>query len=151
MNLINLSVKRPVGTIMFFVGIILLGVIAYLKLSINLLPDLSYPKITVVTDYPGSGPEEIERFITSILEGPLSSISDVKKIDSISKEGLDIITLEFHWGTDMDFALLHTKEQVEGVRQNLPDDCEAPIIMEWDPTASPIMTVIMKSDKRNLN
>lgn len=150
MNLINLSVKRPVGTIMFFVGIILLGVIAYLKLSINLLPDLSYPKITVVTDYPGSGPEEIERFITSILEGPLSSISDVKKIDSISKEGISIITVEFHWGTDMDFALLHTKEQVEGVRQNLPDDCEAPIIMEWDPTASPIMTVIMKSDKRNL-
>lgn len=135
---------------MFFVGIILLGVIAYFKLSINLLPDLSYPKITVVTDYPGSGPEEIERFITSVLEGPLASISDVKKIDSISKEGISIITLEFHWGTDMDFALLHTKEQVEGVRQNLPDDCEAPIIMEWDPTASPIMTVIMKSDKRNL-
>jgi HAE1 family hydrophobic/amphiphilic exporter-1 len=150
MSLINLSVKRPVGTIMFFVGVILLGVIAYLKLSINLLPDLSYPKITVVTDYPGSGPEEIERFISSVLEGPLSSISDIKKIDSISKEGISIITLEFHWGTDMDFALLHTKEQVEGVRQNLPDDCEAPIIMEWDPTASPIMTVIMKSDKRNL-
>jgi len=150
MNLINLSVKRPVGTIMFFVGIILLGMIAYLKLSINLLPDLSYPKITVITDYPGSGPEEIERFITSVLEGPLTSISDVKKIDSISKEGISIITLEFHWGKDMDFALLHTKEQVEGVRQNLPDDCEPPIIMEWDPTASPIMTVIMKSDKRNL-
>jgi HAE1 family hydrophobic/amphiphilic exporter-1 len=150
MNLINLSVKRPVGTIMFFVGIILLGVIAYFKLSINLLPDLSYPKITIVTDYPGSGPEEIERFITSVLEGPLSSISDVKKIDSISKEGISIITLEFHWGTDMDFALLHTKEQVEGVRQNLPDDCEAPIIMEWDPTASPIMTAIIKSEKRNL-
>jgi HAE1 family hydrophobic/amphiphilic exporter-1 len=150
MSLINLSVKRPVGTIMFFVGVILLGVIAYLKLSINLLPDLSYPKITVVTDYPGSGPEEIERFISSVLEGPLASISDIKKIDSISKEGISIITLEFHWGTDMDFALLHTKEQVEGVRQNLPEDCEAPIIMEWDPTASPIMTVIMKSDKRNL-
>lgn len=150
MSLINLSVKRPVGTIMFFVGIILLGAIAYVKLSINLLPDLSYPKITVVTDYPGSGPEEIERFISSVLEGPLASISDIKKIDSISKEGISIITLEFHWGTDMDFALLHTKEQVEGVRQNLPEDCEAPIIMEWDPTASPIMTVIMKSDKRNL-
>jgi HAE1 family hydrophobic/amphiphilic exporter-1 len=150
MSLINLSVKRPVGTIMFYIGIILLGAISLSKLSQNLLPDLSYPKITVVTDYPGAGPEEIERFISSVLEGPLSSISDIKKIDSISKEGISIITLEFHWGTDMDFALLHTKEQVEGVRQNLPDDCEAPIIMEWDPTASPIMTVIMKSDKRNL-
>ncbi|UCH96107.1 MAG: efflux RND transporter permease subunit, partial [Candidatus Aminicenantes bacterium] len=135
---------------MFYVGIILLGVISLSKLAWNLLPDLSYPKITVVTNYPGSGPEEIERFITTVLEGPLSSISDVKKIDSISKEGISIISLEFHWGTDMDFALLHTKEQVEGVRQNLPDDCEPPIIMEWDPTASPIMTVILKSEKRNL-
>jgi HAE1 family hydrophobic/amphiphilic exporter-1 len=150
MSLINLSVKRPVGTIMFYLGVILLGWVSYTRLSINLLPNLSYPKITVVTDYPGSGPEEIERFITNVLEGPLSSIPDVKKIDSISKEGISIISLEFHWGTDMDFALLHTKEQVEGVRQNLPDDCDAPIVMEWDPTASPIMTVVLKSEKRSL-
>ena len=150
MKVINLSVKRPVGTIMFYIGIILLGAISLSKLAVDLLPELSYPKITVVTDYPGSGPEEIERFITAELEGPLSSIQGVKKIDSISKEGISVITLEFHWGTDMDFALLHTKEQVEGVRQNLPDDCDAPIILEWDPSASSIMTVIMKSDKRDL-
>jgi len=71
MSVIDLSVKRPVGTIMFYIGIILLGFISVSKLSINLLPDLSYPKISVVTDYPGLGPEEIERFITSELEGPL--------------------------------------------------------------------------------
>ena len=150
MSVINLSVKRPVGTIMFYIGIILLGAISYSKLAINLLPDLSYPKISVITDYPGSGPEEIERFITNILEGPLSSISGVKRINSTSKEGISIISLEFHWGTDMDFALLHTKEQTEGVIQNLPDDCEPPVIEEWDPSASPIMTVILKSDKRDL-
>jgi len=150
MSLINLSVKRPVGTIMFYIGIILLGAVSLSKLSINLLPDLSYPKITVVTDYPGSGPEEIERFITNVLEGPLSSITGVKQIDSISKEGLSLITVEFHWGTDMDFALLHTKEQIEGVIQTLPEDCEPPVIQELDPSASPIMTVILKSDKRSL-
>lgn len=135
---------------MFYIGIIVLGVISWTKLSINLLPDLSYPKITIVTEYPGSGPEEIERFITTILEGPLSSITGVKKIDSISKEGISIVTLEFHWGTDMDFALLHTKEQVEGVIQNLPNDCDPPVILEWDPASSPIMTVILKSNVRDL-
>lgn len=150
MSLIKLSVKRPIGTIMFYIAIIMLGWISLNKLSINLLPDLSYPKITVVTDYPGSGPEEIERFITSTLEGPLSSIDGVKKIDSISKEGISIISLEFHWGTDMDFALLHTKEQVEGVVQNLPDDCDPPVILEWDPSSSPIMTVIINSENRDL-
>jgi HAE1 family hydrophobic/amphiphilic exporter-1 len=135
---------------MFYIGVLLLGVVSLSKLSINLLPDLSFPKLTVVTDYPGAGPEEIERFITNELEGPLSSIPDVKKIDSVSKEGLSIITLEFHWGTDMDFALLHTKEKTEESRRRLPDDCQAPIVMEWDPSSSPILTVIMRSDTMDL-
>ncbi len=150
MSLIDFSVKKPIGTIMFYVGIILLGFISVSKLSINLLPDLSYPKISVVTDYPGLGPEEIERFITSELEGPLSSISGVKKINSISKDGLSIISLEFHWGTDMDFALLHTKESIEEVRKRLPDDHTAPVILEWDPSSAPIITAIIKSDVRSL-
>jgi HAE1 family hydrophobic/amphiphilic exporter-1 len=150
MSITDISVKRPVGTIMFFVGIILLGFISLSKLSINLLPDLSYPKITILTEYPGSGPEEIEKFITTKLEGPVNSIAGVKKINSISKEGISIITLEFHWGTDMDFALLHTKEKTEEARRDLPDDCEAPVILEWDPAASPIIIAIMKSEKRAL-
>jgi len=130
---------------MFYIGIILLGIISYTKLAINLLPDLSFPKITVVTQYPGSGPEEIEKFITAPLEGPLAAITGVKKINSVSQEGVSIITLEFHWGTDMDFALLHTKEKTEEVRDQLPDDHEAPIIMEMDPSASPIMIAILTS------
>ena len=150
MSITDISVKRPVGTVMFFVGIILLGFISLSKLSINLLPDLSYPKITVLTEYPGSGPEEIEKFITTKLEGPVNSIAGVKKIDSISKEGISIITLEFHWGTDMDFALLHTKEKTEEARRELPDDCGAPVILEWDPSASPIIIAVMKSEKRAL-
>jgi HAE1 family hydrophobic/amphiphilic exporter-1 len=130
---------------MFYIGVILLGIISYTKLAINLLPDLSFPKITVVTQYPGSGPEEIEKFITAPLEGPLAAITGVKKINSVSQEGVSIITLEFHWGTDMDFALLHTKEKTEEVRDQLPDDHEAPMIMEMDPSASPIMIAILTS------
>ncbi|MCP4155084.1 MAG: efflux RND transporter permease subunit, partial [bacterium] len=150
MSLINLSVKRPVGTIMFYIGVILLGMISYFKLATNLLPDLSYPKITVVTRYAGSGPEEIERFITSELEGPLASITGIKRINSVSKEGVSVITLEFHWGTDMDFAMLHTKERTEEVRSRLPDDHDPPIIMEMDPTAAAIMIAILSSDKIDL-
>ncbi len=147
---IDLSVKRPVGTIMFFVGIILLGYISLSKLSINLLPDLSYPKLTVFTQYPGSGPEEIEKFITRQLEGPLSSVPNVKKITSVSREGNSLVTLEFHWGTDMDFALLHTKEKATEAESLLPDDCDSPIILEWDPSSSPILISVLKSDKMNL-
>lgn len=150
MSVIDLSVKRPVGTIMFFVGILLLGYISLSKLSINLLPDLSYPKLTVFTQYPGSGPEEIEKFITTQLEGPLSSIPNVKKITSLSREGNSLITLEFHWGTDMDFALLHTKEKTTEAESLLPDDCDSPIILEWDPSSSPILISVLKSKEMNL-
>jgi len=150
MSVVDTSVKRPIGTIMFYIGLIVLGAVSLYKLSINLLPDLSYPKLTVLTQYPGSGPEEIEKFITTKLEGPLSSVPSVKKINSVSKEGNSIITIEFHWGTDMDFALLHTKEKTEEVRSFLPDDCDSPSILEWDPSSSPIIIAILKSNKRNL-
>ena len=150
MSLINLSVKRPIGTIMFFVGVILLGFISLSKLSINLLPDLSFPKLTVLTQYPGSGPEEIEKFITTKLEGPLSAIPGIKKIHSISKEGNSLITLEFHWGTDMDFALLHTKEKTTEAESSLPEDCDPPIILEWDPSSSPILIALIKSKTMTL-
>ncbi len=135
---------------MFYVGILFLGIISLSKLSINLLPDLSYPKLSVLTQYPGSGPEEIEKFITTKLEGPLSSIADVKKIYSISKEGNSLITLEFHWGTDMDFALLHTKEKTTEAESMLPDDCDPPIILEWDPSSSPILIALLRSKTMNL-
>ncbi len=150
MSIINLSVKRPVGTIMFFIGVILLGYVSLSRLSINLLPDLSYPKITVMTEYPGSGPEEIEKFITTKLEGPLSAIPNVKNISSFSKEAASIITIEFHWGTDMDFALLHTKEKTEEARRDLPEDCDPPMILEWDPTSTPIVTAILRSKGKSL-
>jgi HAE1 family hydrophobic/amphiphilic exporter-1 len=145
MSLISLAVKRPIGTIMVYTGIILLGVISLMNLSVNLMPDLSYPKLTVLTQYPGSGPEEIERFITDQLEGPLGSIKGLKEMKSTSKEGSSIITLEFHWGTDMDFALLHTKEKIEESRRSLPDDCETPILLEWDPSSSPVLITILRT------
>lgn len=151
MSITSISAKRPVGTIMLFIGILLLGKISFDKLSISLLPDLSYPKITVLTGYPGSGPAEIEKFITTPLESQLSSITGIKRVNSISKEGISVITLEFHWGTDMDFAHLHTKEKVEEVKRNLPEDCENPEILEMDPSASPIIIATLRSQKRNLN
>ncbi len=135
---------------MFFIGVLLLGYISLSKLSINLLPNLSYPKLSVLTEYPGSGPEEVEKFITTKLEGPLSSIPGIKRIDSISREGISIVTLEFHWGTDMDFALLHAKEKTEEVRRDLPDDCNSPVIMEWDPTSSPILIATIENQGRKL-
>ena len=147
MALTDISTRRPVSTIMFFFGVILLGLISLNQLNINLLPDLNYPKLTVLTEYPGLGPEEIEQYITKNLEANLSSVKGIKKVTSVSKEGISVITLEFHWGTDMNFAFLHTKEKVEQSVDSLPDDCENPVILEMDPSDSPIVVAVMRSQK----
>ncbi len=144
MKFIRLCVRRPVGTFMFFVGVLLLGYVSLRNLKVDLLPSLSYPKLTVVTEYPGAAPQEVEKLITEPLEADLSSIPSLKKLYSTSREGLSIITLEFHWGTDMDFALLHTKEKVEEGASHLPTDCEKPSIYQWDPSSKPIIIAVLE-------
>jgi HAE1 family hydrophobic/amphiphilic exporter-1 len=150
MSITEISVKRPVATIMFFLGIILLGIISLKNLSVDLLPSLSYPKITVVTEYPGALPEEIEKLITQPLEAKLSPISGVKNVKSVSREGVSIITVEFHWGTNMDFGLLHIKEKVEETSDTLPKGAKKPQIFEFDPSSRPIIIAVVKSKGRSI-
>ncbi len=147
MNLISISIKRPVATIMICVGVVLLGVISLKNLSIDLLPNLSYPKLSVITEYSGASPEEIEKLITEPVEASFSPIPGVKKVNSVSREGISLVTLEFHWGTDMNFALLHTKEKVEEIQDSLPEDLTAsPRIVEWDPSSKPIIIAVLKNE-----
>lgn len=145
MNLIETAVKRPVATVMAFVGVVLLGVISLRNLSIDLLPDLSFPKLAVLTEYAGAAPEEIETLITANLESLFAPIPGVKRVSSVSREGISLVSLEFHWGTDMNFALLHAKEKVEEARSLLPGDCPAPRIIEMDPASKPIVIAVVET------
>ncbi len=150
MSITEISVKKPVATVMFFLGVILLGIISLKNLSVDLLPSLSYPKITVVTEYSGALPEEIEKLITQPLEAQLSPIPGVKNIKSVSREGVSIITVEFHWGTNMDFGLLHVKEKVEETTDYLPKGAKKPQIFEFDPSSRPIIIAVVKSKGRTI-
>lgn len=145
MKWIESSVRRPVATVMVFVGVVLLGVISLRNLSIDLLPDLSFPKLSLLTEYPGASPEEVEQLITDSLESLLAPIPGVKRVSSVSREGISLVTLEFHWGTDMNFALLHAKEKVEEARSLLPGDCPVPRLIEMDPASKPIVTAVVES------
>ncbi len=147
MKLIRLCVQRPVGTVMFFVGVLLLGYVSLRKLSVELLPSLSYPKLSVLTEYPGAAPEEVEKMVTEPLESELSSIPSLRRITSSSREGISLITLEFHWGTNMDFALLHAKEKIEEASQSLPSDCSKPTLLQWDPSSRPIIIAVLSGGK----
>ncbi|MCR4396329.1 MAG: efflux RND transporter permease subunit, partial [Candidatus Saccharicenans sp.] len=137
MNPARFSIERPVTTLMFFIAIILLGVVSLSRLSIDLLPAISYPRLSVITQYPGVAPEEVETLVTMPLEASVSRIPGLRRVESVSKEGFSFISLEFTWGTDMNFALLHTRERLDSVRDSLPEGCEKPVIISLDPQSSP--------------
>ncbi|MCK4930593.1 MAG: efflux RND transporter permease subunit [Candidatus Aminicenantes bacterium] len=145
MKITNITIKRPVTTFMFFIALVLLGFVSLRELSVDLLPDISYPRLSVVTKFSGVAPEEIETLITDDLEAAVSRIPGLRRVESISKEGVSYMTLEFSWGTDMDFAMLHTREKLDSVE--LPDDAEEPTIIPLDPQSKAIMVLSVSGDR----
>jgi HAE1 family hydrophobic/amphiphilic exporter-1 len=141
MHIANLVIKRPVAVIMFYLGILLLGAVSLSKLSVNLLPDLSYPRLTIRTVYTDAVPEEVERIITEPVEQSVSTVPGIRRIQSISREGLSLVVLEFTWGQDMDFASLHVREKLDGLGRNLPQDAGRPTIIRLDPNSQAIMAL----------
>jgi len=141
MSISKLAVNRPVTIMMIFLGIILLGFISWTKLPQELFPSITYPQITVVTSYENAAPEEIESLITKIIEEATGTVNNVKRISSISKEGLSLVMVEFNWGTNMDFAALNVREKIDLVKEKLPREAQDPIVMKYNPFDLPVMNV----------
>jgi HAE1 family hydrophobic/amphiphilic exporter-1 len=147
MKLARVAVDRPVTMYMFYFAVILLGAVSLRELAVDLLPDINYPRLSVITNYPGVAPEEIETLITAPLESAASRIPGLRRVESISKEGVSFLTLEFDWGTDMDFTMLHTREQLDNARDRFPEDAESPTIIPLDPQSRPIMTLAVSGER----
>ncbi len=150
MALPDLSIRRPVATGMAFLAIVLVGVIAFTRLPVDLLPDVSFPTLSIWTQYPEAGPSEVERFITEPIERAVSRVPGVKSINSVSREGASQVQLQFLWGTDMDFATLNVREKLDNVRYDLPERAERPTILRSDPTSEPVMTLASTSESIDL-
>ncbi len=145
MKITQITIKRPVTTLMFFLAIILLGFVSLRELSVDLLPDISYPRLSVITRYSGVAPEEIETFVTQPLEAAVSRIPGLRRVESVSEEEQSYMTLEFSWGTDMDFAMLHTREKLDSA--SIPEEAEDPTIIPLDPQSKPIMILAISGDR----
>ena len=146
MKLAKVAIERPVATLMVYIAVILLGFISLRQLSVDLLPEISYPRLSVVTEYRGVAPEEIETLITEPLEAAVSRTPGLRRVESVSKEGVSYLTLEFSWGTDMDFAMLHAREKLDSVRFQLPEEAETPTIIALDPKTKPIMIIAVSGE-----
>jgi hydrophobic/amphiphilic exporter-1 (mainly G- bacteria), HAE1 family len=140
-SLPRLSTRRPVAVAMLFLAVVLLGIISFLRLPIDLLPDVSYPRLVVYTSYPEVAPSEVERLITRRVEAQVAAVPGVEKVSSVSREGVSLVTLRFSWGTNMDFAMLGVRERLDNVRGTFPETASRPRILRVDPESEPIMVL----------
>jgi len=150
LNLPNFSVNRPITVLMFFIGLILIGLISFQNLGLDLLPDLSFPMSAIIVSYSGVAPQEIENMITIPLEEAVGTIQGVKNINSFSREGSSVVLMEFNWGTDMDASALNIREKIDQVKGFLPDDASDPIVIKFDPSLMPILVLGMYSEEKDL-
>ncbi len=131
------TTERPVAILMVVIGAFVFGFISYQQLPLNLMPDMTYPSLTVRTEYLGTAPEEIETSLSRPIEQALGVVNNLVSMSSVSKAEQSDVILEFTWNTDMDKATADVREKLDQVF--LPQDVKRPIILRYDPSLDPIM------------
>jgi HAE1 family hydrophobic/amphiphilic exporter-1 len=143
MSIAELAVKHRVTVAMAILVVVLLGAVAYGRIPLDLLPSFDFPVIGVLTTATGAAPEEIEALLTRPLEEIVGTVPNIKSIQSTSSEGTSMIIAQFNWGTDMDFAALELRERIDLVRSAFPDDVTPPLVVKFDPSLLPVMTITL--------
>lgn len=140
-NLVEFSTRRRVTVMMVTLTFVMFGLIALGDLKVNLLPDLSYPTLTVRTEYTGAAPAEIETLISEPVEEAVGVVKGLRKLKSVSRTGQSDVVLEFAWGTDMDQASLEVRDKMEVVQ--LPLEAKAPVLLRFNPSTEPILRIAL--------
>lgn len=133
------TTQRPVTILMIVIGICVFGWISYKQLPMNLMPDISYPSLTIRTEYAASAPEDVENSISRPLEQALGVVGNLVSLSSISRAGQSDIKLEFTWGTDMNEASSEVREKCDQVI--LPEDAKRPLLLRYDPSLDPVLRI----------
>lgn len=133
------TTTRPVTITMVVFAVLLFGYLSYDQLSLNLMPDITYPSLTVRTEFPGAAPEDVETTISRPVEEALGVVSDLVALQSISKAGQSDVILEFNWDADMNEAIGEVREKLD--RVFLPEDADKPLILKYDPSLDPILRI----------
>lgn len=141
MNLAEFSIKRPIAILMLVLGIMIIGIVSAMRIPFNLLPEITYPKITIRTEYPHAAPEEVENLVTKPIEQTVGIIQNVVKLSSVSRPGMSEVYVEFRWGVDMDVVVMDVREKLQLLEGFLPEDVKKPLILRYDPSTDPIMTI----------
>jgi len=147
MNIVDISIKRPVATVLLLLSVVVFGALAWLTIPKSLFPNLSVPRVTIQTVYPGASPQVIENQITQKIEDQVASISDLDYITSYSLDSVSVVLVNFVYGKDENLALQEVKDKVEVILSSLPSDAKRPSITKIDiSSAMPVMNIVLEGD-----
>ncbi|MCP3964320.1 MAG: efflux RND transporter permease subunit [bacterium] len=139
MRLVDVSIRRPVTVFISAVAAVVFGIVAFGELATDLLPDITYPSLTIRTTYDGAAPVEVESLVTRPIENAVGVVQNLVRISSSSRPEVSEVTLEFAWDTAMDFAALDVRERLDQLR--LPLESEPPVLLRYDPSFDPILRI----------
>jgi len=137
MKITDASIARPVTVTMIVMAVVVFGLVSLSRLRVELLPNISYPSLTIQTEYPDAAPAEVEQFVTRPIEEAVGVLPGLEKVRSVSRPGQSEIVLEYIWHTKMDLAALDVREKLDLIE--LPKEASKPIILRFDPSLDPIM------------
>jgi HAE1 family hydrophobic/amphiphilic exporter-1 len=146
MSIPRLAIERPVTMFMLSGVIMLIGAVSLARLPVDLMPDVSYPSLTVRVQYSGVGPLEMEELVTRPIEQAMAAVAGLERLESTSSEGSSRVTLNLAWGTDLNEAADDVRSRLDRVRGRLPEEADAPTVFKFDANSFPIMSVGLEGD-----
>ncbi len=147
MNIYEKAVRKPISTVLIFVGVIIFGLFSLTKLAIDQYPEMEFPAVTVFTTYPGANAEEIETNVTRILEDQLNTVENLEKITSTSSDNYSIVSLELEWGADITEATNDVRDVINRCAKLLPDGAEQPVVFKFSSSMMPIMLLSVTAEE----
>ncbi len=144
LHFVEMAVRRRVSVVMAALAVVAFGLVGYHRLALELFPDISYPSLTVQTEFPDTAPQEVENLVTRPVEEAVGVLRGLQTVHSVSRSGMSEVTLEFEWGSDMDLLSMEVREKLD--RLILPEDSLDPVVLRFDPSLDPILRLALSGD-----
>lgn len=146
MSIVSFSIKRPIFVTMVSLIVIILGAVALVKLPVDMMPDVTFPAVTVIAEYRDASPEEVEELVTRPIEEGVGAVPGVKELRSSSSEGRSIVRVSFEWGIDIDAAANDVRDRIDRIINALPEDVDRPTLRKFDAASAPVAVLGCAAD-----
>ena len=147
MAIYKTAIKNPVTTMLVFVAVMIIGVFCFVQLPVDQFPEMDPPYVMVMTTYPGASASEIETNVSKIMENSLTSVDNLKYINSTSKDNVSLVVLELEWGSDITEAVNDIRSFCDMAKNQLPDGCSSPMVFKFSSSTMPICQYAITADE----